>query len=88
MTQSTNTAQPTLPLSLVSTGETVEFVDTQGHGALRQRLAEMGLTPGTMIRVVQANTSGPMILAIRQDARLAIGRGAAHRVMVRFTGER
>ncbi|MBZ0298904.1 MAG: ferrous iron transport protein A [Anaerolineae bacterium] len=81
-------ARQTLPLSLVSAGEIVEFVDIQGHGMLRQRLAEMGLTPGTVIRVVQSNPSGPMILAIRQDTRLAIGRSAAHRVMVCFTGER
>jgi Fe2+ transport system protein FeoA len=74
-----------LPLSLVTAGETVELIDIREQDSVRQRLAELGLTQGTLLRVIQTDPSGGMILAIRQDARLAIGRSTAHKIIVSFT---
>ena len=85
---SEHTSSQTMPLSLVAPGESVIFVDSRVEGALRQRLNEMGLTPGAIIRVVQADSTGAMILAIRHDTRLAVGRSTAHKITVRLAGER
>ena len=44
------------------------------------RLIELGLTPGTSVRVVQ-DTGGPMLLSVR-GSRVALGRDLAERVWV------
>lgn len=80
--------RPVLPLSLVMVGETVEVVEMREQGAVRQRLTEMGLTPGAVVRVVQSDTTGAMILAVRRDARLAVGRSTARKISVCLTNER
>lgn len=78
----------TLPLSLVGVGEYVKVIEMQEQGAVRQRLSDLGLTPGAIVRVVQADATGAMILALRQDARLAVGRGTARKIRVCLTDER
>jgi ferrous iron transport protein A len=53
-----------------------------GHGMVR-RLAEMGLTPGTEVRVVRsALMHGPIEVSVR-GVSLALGRGIARRVLVK-----
>jgi Fe2+ transport system protein FeoA/Mn-dependent DtxR family transcriptional regulator len=53
-----------------------------GHGMIR-RLAEMGLTPGTEVRVVRsAPMHGPIEVSVR-GVSLALGRGIASRVLVK-----
>jgi ferrous iron transport protein A len=53
-----------------------------GHGVVR-RLAEMGLTPGTEVRVVRsAPMHGPIEVSLR-GVSLALGRGIARRVLVK-----
>jgi Fe2+ transport system protein FeoA len=71
-----------MPLSMVSPGETVELVQIREGRRLRKRLADLGLNVGLDIRVVQNCFSGPLILAVKEDARLAIGRGMAHQILV------
>jgi Fe2+ transport system protein FeoA len=34
------------------------------------------------VRVVQGDTFGPLIIAFKDDARLALGRGVAHKIEV------
>lgn len=82
MTLPASPSRRTLPLSLVCSGETVELVDIRERGPLRQRLTELGLTRGAAIRVMQSDASGGMILALRQDTRLALARSAAQRILV------
>jgi Fe2+ transport system protein FeoA len=72
----------TMPLSMVSPGETVELVQIREGKRLRKRLADLGLNVGLDVRVVQNCFSGPLILAVKEDARLAIGRGMAHQILV------
>lgn len=70
-----------LRLSKVQSGETVRmlgFVQCDRYGL---RLAEMGLTPGTSIDVLQATRGQPMLLRVR-GAQLAIGRHAADKIKV------
>jgi DtxR family Mn-dependent transcriptional regulator len=56
-----------------------------GHGQGRvfeKRLMDMGLTPGTRIRVVKsAPFHGPVEIHVR-GSRLALGRGMAERIFV------
>ena len=75
-----------LPLSLVTAGESAEVVELQEQGVVRQRLTEMGVTPGATLRVVRADETGAMIIAVREDARLAVGRSTARKLLVRLTG--
>lgn len=70
-------------LSAVSAGQTVELVAIQGGRRLRKRLADLGLNTGRQVRVIQNHFAGPLILAVQQDGRLAIGRGMAHKISVR-----
>jgi Fe2+ transport system protein FeoA len=70
------------PLSMVTPGESVQLVSIRGGRRIRQRLADLGLTPGTTLHVVQANAWGPLIVAFKDDARLALGRGMAHKIEV------
>ncbi|MBI5958214.1 MAG: ferrous iron transport protein A [Chloroflexi bacterium] len=69
-------------LSMVSPGETVEVIRIGEGRRLRKRLADLGLTAGLQVRVVQNCFAGPLILAVKQDCRLAIGRGMAHKIQV------
>ena len=73
-----------IPLSMVSPGEEVRLVAIQGGWGVRRRLADMGLTPGEKLWVVQSGYSGPLLIAVR-DSRLALGRGMAHKIMVEPT---
>ncbi len=79
----TAASQPLLPLSMVEAGQTVELVSIGECRRLRKRLADLGLNVGLNVRVVQNSFAGPLILAVREDSRLAIGRGMAQRILVR-----
>ncbi len=76
-----------LPLSLVAPGETVTLVGIQDCARLRQRVADLGLNIGLTVRVVKNDYHGPLILAVKTDTRLALGRGLAHRIHVQNTTE-
>ena len=71
-----------MPLTMVSPGERVRLIDVRGGHGARRRLADLGLTPGTVLQVVQSATGGPLIVAFKNDARLALGRGMAHKIVV------
>ena len=70
-----------LPLTNVRSGQPVVLVQISGGHRVAHRLAELGLTPGVQLEVLQ-NKGGPILLAVR-STRLAIGRGMANKVMVR-----
>lgn len=71
-----------MPLTMASPGEDIKLIAINGGQRIRKRLADLGLTPGTVLRVVQADAWGPLIVAFKDDARLALGRGMAHKIMV------
>lgn len=68
------------PLSKAVIGETVCLVKLEGGKGLQRRLAEMGLTPGVHLRVLQ-DCGGPLLVAIR-SSRIALGRGMAEKITV------
>lgn len=69
------------PLSLAPTGEPMTIVDVRAGRQLRHRLSCLGLVPGAVVEIVQTLGHGPVILAVG-NARLALGRGASHKVLV------
>ena len=71
-----------MPLTMATPGEDVKLIAINGGQRVRKRLADLGLTPGTVLQVIQANAWGPLIVAFKGDARLALGRGIAHKMMV------
>lgn len=71
-----------IPLSMAPCDTCVRLVGVQGGRRLRKRLAELGLNPGCTVRVLQSFGGCPLILAVKDDARMAIGRGMAHKIMV------
>ncbi len=75
-----------IPLSMVSPDEQVQIVSIGAGCGLQRRLADMGLTPGLKIRVVGSQSRGAVVLDVR-GSRLALGRGLAHKIMVKTEGE-
>jgi ferrous iron transport protein A len=67
---------------MVAPGQTVRLVQIRGGRTVRRRLTDLGLTPGVVLRVVQGDGFGPLIVAFKDDARLALGRGMAHKIEV------
>jgi Fe2+ transport system protein FeoA len=80
----TNSVAPshTLPLSLAAPGETVRLVEIRLVGDEKQRLQELGLLPGSSLRVVKSDPTFGMIISIRHDGRLAVNHGTARKLIV------
>lgn len=74
---------PSFPLTFAGRGEKVILVEIRAGEKLRKHLYDLGLHEGAQLRVVQDDGAGGIILAVKQDARLAIGRGMAQKMMVR-----
>lgn len=75
-----------VPLSTLRTGEVGVVADLFGGHNLRSRMLTLGLTPGAVVTVLQNYGRGPMIVRVR-DARVALGRGEAEKVLVRRRAE-
>lgn len=69
------------PLAIVENGKKAEVVDIRGGLGLKKRLGRMGLTTGTVVRVINNTNPGPVIVAVG-EARLGLGRGMAHKILV------
>jgi ferrous iron transport protein A len=75
--------EETVALTDVREGERSVIVLALGGLRMVRRLAEMGLTPGTEVRVVRsAPMRGPIEIFVR-GVSLALGRGIAARVLVK-----
>lgn len=70
------------PLCNARCDQCVRLVSIEGGKTLRKRLAELGLSAGDEVRVVQRHGHGPLILAVKEDTRMAIGRGMAEKILV------
>ncbi len=71
---------PTLPLTMVAPGRRVRLVQVNGGEPGCRRLAELGLTPGVEMSVLQ-DEGGPLMVCVR-GSRIALGRGLAHKLQV------
>lgn len=72
-----------MPLAIAKVGEVVTVVGIRGGWGFQRRLADMGLTPGVKIRVINSQAMGPVLIELR-GTRLGLGRGVAQKVMVRI----
>lgn len=71
-----------MPLSLASTGRCLKVVGVSGGTGCTRHLADMGIVPGAEIELVCRQQRGPILIDIN-GSRLAVGRGLAHRIMVK-----
>ncbi len=69
-----------MPLSMARTGETNYIKKITGRDDVRQHLAELGFVVGEPVTVV-SEMAGNLILSVK-DARIALSREMANRVMV------
>ncbi|PUA31949.1 MAG: hypothetical protein B7O98_08155 [Zestosphaera tikiterensis] len=74
-----------IPLSTAQEGSLVRVVNVMSGKGLMLRLAELGITPGSIVRVVKVFGSGPILLDVK-GSRIAIGRGAAMKIFVEVIG--
>jgi Fe2+ transport system protein FeoA len=71
---------PAYPLTAAAPCKIVQVVNTTGGRNHRARLAAMGVTPGSVLKVC-CNLGGPLIVEVK-GSRLSMGRGMASRVLV------
>ncbi len=69
-----------MPITMVSSGSSVKVSRVAGSGKTKQRLAELGFAPGTLIDVIQSH-GGNMIVRVK-DSKLALTREMANKIMV------
>ncbi len=79
-TQESDTSRP-LTLAQASADQRVKIVAIEGGRCMRVRLAELGIAAGDIVRVIQ-NYGGPIILAVKQDTRMAIGHHMASHITI------
>jgi len=68
-------------LSIVKPGQKVRLVKVDSGQGLRARLMSMGITQNIEFSVVSNSHPGPFIIKVK-GAKIALGRGAANKIMV------
>lgn len=74
-----------LPLAMINPSEEVTVAEIRGGRGLVQRLTDMGLTPGTTLKVINSQMPGPILIDLR-GSRLVLGHSVALKVMVEIAG--
>jgi ferrous iron transport protein A len=75
------TQSNTIPLCALKSDHIGIIHSLAAGRALTSRLATLGFTPGTELVMVQNYGWGPVIVQVR-EARIALGRGEAHKIQV------
>lgn len=75
------------PLSMLRAGQQAALVEFRCKRNMRHRLTELGLNCGDCVHVISGECNGPLILGLKNDARLALGRGMAHKIIVELRNE-
>lgn len=70
-----------LRLSDIPPGRVAMVKSVRGSRGMTSRLATLGFTPGTPVRMVQNFGRGPIIVRVK-DAQIALGRREAHWIEV------
>jgi len=74
-------ANQAIPLAMARPGELVTVIGVRAGWGLQRRLADMGLTPGIQIRVINSQMPGPVLIDLR-GSRVALGHGVAQKILV------
>jgi ferrous iron transport protein A len=70
-----------MPLSMAERGRELVLQEIRGGIGIRRRLTDMGLHPGSHLKVISNSGRGPFVISVG-DTKLMIGRGMAHKIMV------
>ncbi|MGC8940360.1 MAG: FeoA family protein [Candidatus Bathyarchaeia archaeon] len=70
-----------VPLAMLPENCEAVIVEVNGGMGLTRRLAEMGFTNGTKVKVLHSSPPGPMLVMVR-GSRIALGRGVAMKIRV------
>jgi ferrous iron transport protein A len=71
-----------MPLSDIATGRKVRLAAIEVGLAVGRRLMAMGMLPNVELEVIRNGHPGPFVVRVR-GTRIALGRGVAHRIMVK-----
>ncbi len=71
-----------MPLALTAPGELVTVSEIRAGRGLQKKLADMGLTPGVQVRVINIQAPGSVLIDLR-GSRLALGQGIAQKIVVK-----
>ena len=71
-----------MPLAMADPGRVLTVTGINAGRGLQRRLADMGLTPGVQIRVMNGQCAGPVLIDLR-GSRLGLGRGVAQKILVK-----
>ena len=82
----TGTAAHAFPLALAGAGERLRIAAIRSGKGFTRKLGDLGLGRGSEIRILQRRPGGAMVVG-RDMLRIAIGAGAAQRVMVTLVAE-
>ncbi|WP_346354370.1 FeoA family protein [Azotosporobacter soli] len=69
-----------MPLTMLNAGQAAQILEIHGSPAVRVRLADLGLTVGSDLRVISRN-GGSVLVGVR-ESRLMIQQGLAHQIEV------
>jgi ferrous iron transport protein A len=70
------------PLCFAEEGTEVKVLRLSGGECMHRRLADMGIIPGVVLRVLRGGCAeGPAMVALG-ESRLALGHGMANRIFV------
>ncbi|MEX2690157.1 MAG: ferrous iron transport protein A [Candidatus Njordarchaeum guaymaensis] len=70
-----------IPLAIASEGETLRIVSIRGGRGIMRRLADLGLVPGSIVKIIKSVGRGPILLEVK-GSRIALGRGVCMKVFV------
>ncbi len=76
-----------IPLPFVPFGKEVEVVHINGGEGMRRRLLDMAIYPGTKVKLLSSFGRGRIVVQVG-EARFALGRGIAYRIIVRENGRK
>lgn len=75
-----NSVSP-IPLAFLPVGSEGKIIEFHGGRGMMQKMAEMGFTQFTKLRVVSSNFPGPVLVDVK-DSRIALGGGIAMKIIV------
>jgi ferrous iron transport protein A len=70
------------PLNGMENGESVMVTAVRAGWGLQRRLGDMGITPGTTVKVVSGGATGQTVIEVK-GSRLALGHGVAEKIIVK-----
>lgn len=75
-----------IPLPFATFGREVVVSRLAGGEGMRRRLMDMAIYPGAKVRLLSSFGRGRIVVQVG-EARFALGRGIAYRIMVRENGD-